>query len=115
MGYMPPESQKFSLKDISCHLALCRVLNLAERYQILTLVKEIKLILQSLPVTAENMMFTATTAKNFAVFEKVSKMLLEKCSKISHRQTENKNKGMGDIEIKRGKEIKVNLVHKRPH
>ena len=80
--YMPPESQKFSLKDISCPLALCRVLNLAERYQILTLVKEIKLILQSLPITAENMMFTATTAKNFAVFEKVSKMLLEKCSKF---------------------------------
>ena len=44
------------------------------------LVTEATLVLQDLPVTSENMMITATTAKNFAVFEEVSKMLLEKCS-----------------------------------
>ena len=77
--YIPSKSEKFSLKDITCPQALFDVLNLGERYQIPALVEEITLILQNLPITSENMMITATTAKNFAVFEGVSKMLREKC------------------------------------
>lgn len=79
--YTPPKSKKFSLKAITCPRALCDVLNLAVRYQIDALVNEITLALQNLPITSENMMITAATAKNFGVFEKVSTMLLEKCGK----------------------------------
>ena len=43
------------------------------------LVTEATLVLQDLPVTSENMMITATTAKNYAVFEEVSKTLRKKC------------------------------------
>merc|ERR1719511_31784 len=75
--YTVPE---FYLKDITCPKALFDVLNIAERYEIPALVEEITLILRKLPITSENMMFTVTTAKNFAHFEEVSKMLLEKCN-----------------------------------
>ena len=36
------------------------------------LVTETTLVLQNLPVTSENIMIAATTAKNYAVFEEVS-------------------------------------------
>ena len=71
---------KFSLKDITSPQALCDVLNIGERYEILALKEEITLILRNLPITSENVMETAITAKNFAVFGEVSKMLLEKCN-----------------------------------
>ena len=73
--YFSSKSKKFSLKDITCPQALFDVLNLGERYQIPALVEEITLILQNLPITSENMMITATTAKKFAVFEGVFKMV----------------------------------------
>ena len=43
------------------------------------LATETTLVLQNLPITSENMMITATTAKNYAVFEEVSKTLRKKC------------------------------------
>ena len=42
----------------------------------------VRSILESLPITSENMIFTATVAKDFAVFENVSKMLLAKCGQF---------------------------------
>ena len=80
--YMPSSSEEFSLKDISCPQTLCQVLNLAERYQMPVFRTEVFSVLQSLPITSENMMFTATVAKNYAVFEDVSKMLLSNCAKF---------------------------------
>ena len=42
----------------------------------------VRSILESLPITSENMIFTASVAKDFAVFENVSKMLLAKCGQF---------------------------------
>ena len=78
--YEPSDSKTFSLSDITCPQALCELLNLSERYEMLTMGTLVRSTLESLPVTSENMMFTATVAKDFAVFENVSEMLLGKCS-----------------------------------
>ena len=80
--YQPSDSDTFSLSDITCPQSLCDLLNLAERYEMLTMGALIRSILESLPITSENMIFTATVAKNFAVFESVSKMLLAKCGQF---------------------------------
>ena len=80
--YQPSDSDSFSLSDITCPQALCELLNLAERYEMLTMGALIRSILESLPITSENMIFTATVAKNYAVFENVSKMLLAKCGQF---------------------------------
>ena len=53
------------------------------------LVTEITLVLQNLPVTSENMMITATTAKNYAVFEEVSKTLRKKCLSFLNAELKN--------------------------
>ena len=78
--YEPSDSKTFSLSDITCPQALCELLNLSERYEMLTMGALVCSTLESLPITSENMMFTATVAKDFAVFENVSEMLLGKCS-----------------------------------
>ena len=75
--YEPSDSKTFSLKY---NLPSSPLLNLSERYEMLTMGALVRSTLESLPITSENMMFTATVAKDFAVFEKVSKMLLDKCS-----------------------------------
>ena len=80
--YEPSDSKTFSLSDITCPQALCELLNLSERYEMLTMGALVRSTLESLPITSENMMFTATVAKDFAVFEKVSEMLLDKCSEF---------------------------------
>ena len=43
---------------------------------------EVTEALQKLTVTSQNMMFTATTAKNYAIFEDVSNMLIQKCGRF---------------------------------
>ena len=53
------------------------------------LVTEATLVLQDLPVTSENMMITATTAKNYAVFEEVSKTLRKKCLSFLNAELKN--------------------------
>jgi len=80
--YQPSDSDSFSLSTITCPQELCELLNLAERYEMLTMGALVRSILESHPITSENMIFTATVAKNFAVFENVSKMLLAKCGQF---------------------------------
>ena len=65
--------------NIDCPQRLCEVVNISERYQIPDLLEMAKTALENLPVTEENLIFTATTAKNYSVFEDVSKMLTAKC------------------------------------
>ena len=54
---------------------------------------EVFSVLQSLPITSENMIFTATVTKNYAVFEDVSEMLLINCAKFC----ETKLKTVDDV------------------
>jgi hypothetical protein len=77
--YMPSKSDQFSLSDITCPETLFEVLNLAERYEIPTLKIEVTSVIESLPITSENMMFMATVAKNYTVFDEASKLLMAKC------------------------------------
>ena len=59
--------------------SLCELVNISEKYQILDLNNLAKAALQSLSVTEENLIFTATTANNYSVFEDVSSLLTDKC------------------------------------
>ena len=78
--YMDPHPAEFSLKDTaSCPQSLCELVNLAEKYQVVDLLEVAKAALTDLPVTEENLLLIATTAKNYAFFEDVSKILTSKC------------------------------------
>ena len=77
--YVDPHPKQFTLEDIDCPQRLCEVVNISERYQIPDLLKMATSALENLPVTKENLIFTAMTAKNYSVFDKVSKMLTTKC------------------------------------
>ena len=78
--YMDPHPAEFSLKDTAaCPQKLCELVNLAEKYQVVDLLEVAKAALKDLPVTEDNLLFIATTAKNYAFFEDVSKILTSKC------------------------------------
>ena len=78
--YMDPPPAEFSLKDTaSCPQRLCELVNLAEKYQVVDLLELAKAALKDLPVTEDNLLFIATTARNYAFFEDVSKILTSKC------------------------------------
>ena len=49
------------------------------RYQYPEFREDVTEALKKLTISPNNLMFTATTAKNYVVFEEVSKMLMEKC------------------------------------
>merc|ERR1711990_1381745 len=70
------------MNDIDCPQLLCQMLNLAERYQYTEFRVEVTDALEKLTVTSQNLMFTATTAKNYAIFEDVSSMLIQKCGEF---------------------------------
>ena len=67
------------LKNINCPQTLCQILNLSERYQVTGLKESVTKVLCGLPITPQNLMFTATVAKNYMVFKDVSTMLTNKC------------------------------------
>ena len=75
--YEPSDSKTFSLSDITCPQALCELLNLSERYEMLTMGALVCSTLESLPITSENMMFTETVETDFVLFENVSQMLFD--------------------------------------
>ena len=79
MYMAPEETGMFSLKNPNCAQSLCELVNISEKYQILDLNNLAKAALQNLSVTEENLIFTATTAKNYSVFEDVSSLLTDKC------------------------------------
>ena len=52
------------------------------RYQYAEFREEVTETLKKLTITSQNLMFTATTAKNYAIFEDVSNMLIQKCGQF---------------------------------
>ena len=70
--YMAPGEKKFSLAHVTCPQTLCEILNVSQRFQLPGLFAIVKDVLKALPITA-------ATAKNYSVFEDVSKMLMAKC------------------------------------
>ena len=80
--------QDFNLKDINCPQRLFELLAVAERYEILSLKTLASHALGSLSISDENLIFCATVAKQYKIFEDESKKLLQRClSFIKGRDT----------------------------
>ena len=77
--YTPP-GQNFSLAHMNCPQGLCEIYNIAERYHLENLKLIVYSVLSALPISSENLLFSASTAKRWFVFPNVSEMLLEKCA-----------------------------------
>ena len=81
--YNPPGGDPFNLDQIRCPQKLFELLTLATRYQVLKLAKMTSDALEKLTITTENMIFTATVAKNYKeVFDDLSSKLTMKCLKF---------------------------------
>ena len=92
--YNPPGGEPFNLNQIGCPQKLFELLTLANRYQVCNLATMTSDALGNLTITRENMIFTATVAKNYkTAFHDVSMKLLMKCLKFLLDAT----RGAGDI------------------
>ena len=90
--YKPPGM--FRVDEISCPQKLFELLYLAERYEVGNLKTKTEDALQSLTLTQENMIFTATVAKKFKkVFDSTSTKMLMRCLKFLFATTN----GAGDM------------------
>ena len=73
----------FKMDEILCPQKLFELLYLTERYEVGNLKTKTEDALQSLTLTQENMIFTATVAKKFKkVFDNTSTKLLMRCLKF---------------------------------
>ena len=92
--YNPPGRDPFNLNQIGCPQKLFELLYLANRYQVCKLATMTSDALGTLAITRENMIFTATVAKNYkTAFDDLSTKLLMKCLKFLLDTT----RGAGDI------------------
>ena len=92
--YNPPDGDPFNLNHIRCPQKLFELLTLANKYQVLNLAAIASDTLGNLAITRENMIFTATVAKNYkGTFDDLSTKLLMKCLKFLLDTT----RGSGDI------------------
>ena len=90
--YMPPGGETFNLA--TCPQKLFELFELAERYQIPNLQTIISSALETLDIRRENMIFTATVAKNYkGMFGDLSKKVLLKCLEFLFQET----RGAGDV------------------
>ena len=88
--YRQAGQNTFTLNGIQCPQKLFEILELAERYQIWTLVSLVKESLQNFVMTRENVMFAAAVAKNYNVqFEDISTILSIGCLKFLEDTTRN--------------------------
>ena len=92
--YSPPDGDPFNLNQIRCPQKLFELLTVANKYQVLKLALMASCALESLGITRENMIFTATVARNYKeIFEDLSCKLTVKCLKFLFDTTN----GGGDI------------------
>ena len=95
--YHPQGGDIFKLNQISCPQKIFELLTLVNKYQILSLATLCTMAwdaLNNLFITRENMIFTATVAKNYKkTFDDVSNKVLVKCLKFLFDTTN----GAGDI------------------
>jgi len=73
------QNPDFSLKEISCPETLFEVFNVSKRYQLDELNNIVKEAFKTFPISEKNVEHAALTAKNYAVFEDVSKILINRC------------------------------------
>ena len=92
--YNPLGGESFNLNHIGCPQKLFELLTVATKYQIWSLATMTSAALETLPISRENMIFTATVAKSYkTAFDDVSTKLLVKCLKFLFDTTN----GAGDI------------------
>ena len=70
--YQTHGMNNFSMKDIVCPESLFEIFNVSERYQVTELNDKVKETIKVFPITIDNVVDAASTAKTFAVFEEVS-------------------------------------------
>ena len=81
--YNPLGEDPFNLDKIRCPQKLLELLTLANKYQLAKLTTMASEALESLAISRENMIFTATLAKKFkGVFDDLSSKLTMKCLKF---------------------------------
>ena len=81
--YRSPGEDTFTLDAIICPQTLMELHELAERYQILGLKLKTTVALDTLAITRENMIFTASIAQNYkSMFEDTCQKLQMKCLKF---------------------------------
>ena len=77
--YKPPGNE-FTLNDIGCPQQLFQLMTVADKYEILNLTTLVSEALGSLAISHENLLFSATVAKQYRpLFEDVSKRLMLRC------------------------------------
>ena len=92
--YNPPGGNPFNLDQIRCPQKLFELHTVANKYQLTKLTKMASDALEGLAITRENMIFTATVAKNYKeAFDELSSKLTVKCLKFLFDTTS----GGGDI------------------
>ena len=82
--YNPPGGDAFNLDQIRCPQKLFEVVTLANKYQVFKLSMMVADALESLSITRENMIFSATVAKNYkgTLFDNLSSKLTVRCLKF---------------------------------
>ena len=82
--YNPPGGDPFNLDQIGCPQKLFELLTLANKYQLAKLTTMASDALESLAITRENMVFTATVVKKYrrTLFDDLSSKLTMKCLKF---------------------------------
>ena len=81
--YHPPGEESFNLNHISCPQRLFELLTLSTKYQILDLSTMTSDALEKLILTRQNVIFTASVAKNYKTsFDHLSTKLLMECLKF---------------------------------
>ena len=86
--YHPPGGERFNLDHIRCPQKLFELLTVSTKYQIWRLVTLTTDVLESLAITRENVIFTATISKGYkTAFDDVSTKLLMKCMKFLFNTT----------------------------
>ena len=81
--YYPPGAVASNLSHIRCPQKLFELLSLGDKYQILKLFKLTSEALENLDIARENMIFTASVAKNYKeIFNDLSIKLTLKCLKF---------------------------------
>jgi len=66
------------------------VVNLAEKYQIDLLMKEVKIQLENFPLTMENLMEVAVTADEYKQFPDVTSVVIQSCAKFLNSSLQSK-------------------------
>ena len=82
--YNPPAGDPFNLDEIRCPQKLFELLTLANKYQLAKLTTIASDALESLTISRENMIFTATVGKSYkgTLFDDLSSKLTMKCLKF---------------------------------